>query len=91
MVRSFLRNGGKHYGASSSRERHDPVDRQGIRMMPERARTPSDLQYSDPLPGRVLRSNIPRGANFACAVEPRTGHHPQDGREVAEAGDGRGF
>jgi hypothetical protein len=34
-----------------------------------RQRTPSELQYSDPLPGRVMRSMIPRGASFARAVK----------------------
>ena len=31
-----------------------------------------------------------RGASFARAVEPGTRHQPEDGGEVAQAGDGRG-
>ncbi len=43
-----------------------------------RARTPSELQYSDPLPGRVLRSKCPeRGASLAqlskdLGINPKT-------------------
>ena len=58
-------------------------------MAAPRPRTPSELQYSDPLPGRVMRSMIPRGASFARATEPGAGHQSQDRREVAEAGDDR--
>ena len=46
---------------------------------------------SDPLPGRALRSNVPKGASFARAVEPGTQHQVEDGGEVAEKGDGRGL
>ncbi len=55
-----------------------------------RQRSPSELQYSDPLAGRVLRSNVPRSASFARATERGVGHHSQDRREMAQAGDGRG-
>ena len=34
MVRSFLRNGRKHYGTSSSRERHDHARRHGLLLNP---------------------------------------------------------
>jgi hypothetical protein len=34
----------------------------------ERARTPSEQQYSDPLPGRVMRSMIPRGGFFRMDI-----------------------
>ena len=32
-----------------------------------------------------------RSASFARGTEQRTGHQPQDGREVAQACDGRGY
>ena len=64
MVRSFLRNGRKHYGTNSSRQRHD------------HARCPS--------------SNTAI-ASFAHAAEQGTGHQPEDGGEVAQTHDGRGF
>lgn len=49
----------------------------------ERARTPSEQQYSDPLPDRVMRSMIPRGESFARDVEPGARNQSQDGCEVA--------
>ncbi|KAA0909995.1 hypothetical protein FLO80_18620 [Aquicoccus porphyridii] len=56
-----------------------------------RPRTPSELQYSDSLPGRVMRSMIPRGASFARATEQGAGHQLQNRRKVAQACDGRGL
>ena len=53
-----------------------------------RPRTPSERQYSDPPPGRVMRSMIPRGASFALGAEQGTRHQSQDGCQMAEAGDG---
>ena len=64
MVGSFLRNGRKHYGTSSSRERHDHARRQ---------------------------SSNTAIASFAHAAEPGTRHQPEDGGEVAQARDGRGY
>lgn len=57
----------------------------------ERARTPSEQQYSDPLPGRALQRNVPRGASFALASEQGTGDQSQDRCEVAQAGDSGGL
>jgi len=64
MVRSFLRNGRKHYGTGSSRERHDHVRRQ---------------------------SSNTAIASFARAAEPGARDQSEDGGEVAQAGDGRGY
>ncbi len=61
------------------------------RFEPAGEGTPSEPQYSDPLPDRALLRNVPRGASFARAVEPGSGYQPQDGCEVAEADDGRGY
>ena len=55
-----------------------------------RPRTPSEQQYSDPLPGRVMRSMIPRGASFDRGTEPRAWDQSEDGGQVAQASDGRG-
>ncbi len=49
----------------------------------DRDRTPSELQYSAPLAGRVLRSNVPRSASLARAAVPRTRDQPKDGGQVA--------
>lgn len=52
-----------------------------------RPRTPSELQCSDPLPGRAMRSMILREARSARAAEQgvRSGiwHHPNDCRKMA--------
>jgi len=44
MVRSFLRNGRKHYGPGSSWKRHDPVDRQVNARIHREGRALSELQ-----------------------------------------------
>jgi len=64
MVRSFLRNGRKHYWTGSSRERHDHARRQ---------------------------SSNTAIASFARAAVPGVRHQPQDCRQVAQAGGGRGY
>jgi hypothetical protein len=91
MVRSFLWNGRMPYGTSSSRQCHHPFDRQVNARIHREGRTPSEQHYSDPLPGGVMRSMIPRGASFARAAEPGVGHQSQDRGEVAQARDGRGY
>ena len=55
-----------------------------------RVPTSSHPQDSDQLPARVLQRNIPTGVNVARAAWSGVGHQPQDGREVAETGIGRG-
>ncbi|MEP1355309.1 MAG: hypothetical protein ABJX32_04860, partial [Tateyamaria sp.] len=60
-----------------------------MQSMCERARTPSELQYSDPLAGRVLRSNVPRSASFDRGAEQGTRDQPKDSGKVAEARDCR--
>lgn len=77
MVRSFRWNGRKHYGTSSSRERHVPLTGRAFVKCPR---------------GDARRQSSNTAiASFARAAEPGTGHQPQDGCEVAQACDGRGY
>tara|TARA_R110000737_G_scaffold202952_1_gene222120 strand:+ start:1829 stop:2248 length:420 start_codon:yes stop_codon:yes gene_type:complete len=55
-----------------------------------RQRTPSELQYSDPLPGSVMRNMVPTGASFARAAKQRVGQYSQDSSKMAQACDARG-
>jgi len=43
----------------------------------ERARTPSEQQYSDPLPGRALRSNVPEGQASLSALSKELSINPK--------------
>ncbi len=53
----------------------------------DRARTLSEQQSSDPLAGRVLRSNVPRSASFDRSAEQGTRDQPEDCCQVAKARD----
>ncbi|PYF06288.1 hypothetical protein C8J30_1302 [Rhodobacter viridis] len=88
MVRSFRKNGRKHFGTSSSWQRHDRAS----------AAPPVQARWR----GHAVRAAIMRAcppsvqglarmiASFARAAEPGARHQSEDGGEVAQARDGRG-
>jgi len=71
-----LRNGRSIMGQVSSRR---------APTTPQK-RTPSERQYSDPPPGRVMRQHDPRGQSFALRREQGTRHQSQGTLQMAGAG-----